>query len=132
MFIWNGYLVIERKDMYVGMVVRRLFPRDIGPRNRTTIKKIFDDWVYLEDVPGRSRFKKDMYKSTTPNKYEVTLVADIKHTKIRTGFLFKKYIPISDLTNKGRKICWKCSCKTEIRRDFNSFKLREFCPRCKI
>lgn len=34
--------------------------------------------------------------------------------------------------NKGRKECWKCSCKTELRRDFKDFSIREFCPRCKI
>lgn len=35
-------------------------------------------------------------------------------------------------SNEGRKTCLQCSCATELRRDFSTFKVREFCPRCKI
>ena len=34
--------------------------------------------------------------------------------------------------NKGRANCFKCNCRTEKRRDFVDFSIREFCPRCKI
>jgi len=37
-----------------------------------------------------------------------------------------------DLSNKGAIKCWKCSCPTEMRRDFADMTVREFCPRCKI
>lgn len=36
------------------------------------------------------------------------------------------------LTNEGRTTCINCHCPTENRRDFLTFKVREFCPRCKI
>lgn len=35
-------------------------------------------------------------------------------------------------SNKGRDKCFKCSCPTEDRRDFLTFEVRKFCPRCKI
>lgn len=36
------------------------------------------------------------------------------------------------LSNKGKDICLRCSCRTEKRRDFSDMSIREFCPRCKI
>lgn len=35
-------------------------------------------------------------------------------------------------SNKDRIKCFKCGCATENRRDFLTFEVREFCPRCKI
>lgn len=35
-------------------------------------------------------------------------------------------------SNKGLKECFFCSCPTEMKRDFKTFEVREFCPRCKI
>jgi len=37
-----------------------------------------------------------------------------------------------DISNKSLLKCWKCSCPTEMRRDFADMTVREFCPRCKI
>ena len=34
--------------------------------------------------------------------------------------------------NKNRKTCFKCRCKTLLRRDFSDMSIREFCPRCKV
>lgn len=36
------------------------------------------------------------------------------------------------LTNVGRKNCFKCRCLTELKRDFSTFSVREMCPRCKV
>jgi len=36
------------------------------------------------------------------------------------------------VSNKGKTNCLCCGCKTNMRRDFNDFSIREFCPRCKI
>jgi hypothetical protein len=44
------------------------------------------------------------------------------------------WLPFTDddrETNEGEKICIFCSCPTEKRRDFNTFKVRDMCPRCK-
>lgn len=42
------------------------------------------------------------------------------------------FVLAGDVTNKGRDKCVLCQCKTESRRDFNTFEVREMCPRCKI
>lgn len=34
-------------------------------------------------------------------------------------------------TNKGQKNCLSCQCKTEMKRDFSTMEVREFCPRCR-
>jgi len=39
-------------------------------------------------------------------------------------------VPV-DFSNKGRKKCVSCNCKTEMRRDFSDMTVREFCPRCR-
>lgn len=38
----------------------------------------------------------------------------------------------NELSNYNRSNCWKCGCKTEKRRDFNTFEIRDMCPRCRI
>lgn len=47
-------------------------------------------------------------------------------------FIIELNYPLKDLSNKGRPNCWKCQCKTEMKRDFNDMSIHEFCPRCKI
>jgi hypothetical protein len=39
---------------------------------------------------------------------------------------------VESFTNKGRKTCAGCGCKTEMKRDFGDMSIREFCPRCKV
>lgn len=34
-------------------------------------------------------------------------------------------------SNKGLKNCFNCNCPTEMKRDFSTMEVREFCPRCK-
>ena len=41
-------------------------------------------------------------------------------------------ISLENLCNKGQTKCLQCGCKTSMRRDFLTFEVREFCPRCKI
>jgi hypothetical protein len=36
-----------------------------------------------------------------------------------------------EYSNKGKKRCEYCNVPTLLKRDFNDFSIREFCPRCK-
>ena len=48
-----------------------------------------------------------------------------------TGILYAD--DVEEITsNKGQKNCFKCRCKTVMRRDFSNMSVREFCPRCKV
>jgi ribosomal protein S27AE len=63
---------------------------------------------------------------------------DPHHREIRLALsnFNKKWVLYSSYgesdTNEGRRTCRKCGCPTTMKRDFNTFKVRLFCPRCHI
>ena len=128
MFNWKDKTILEYKDLYVGMQVG-LFGCRCYDVMKTIITKLdpplntYPHSAVLFDNHIADRFWPDMYKEATPKSY--TNIIIIPETILKAD-----YKELS--SNEKRAKCFKCGCKTQMKRDFTTFNVREFCPRCKI
>lgn len=113
-------LTYEQLKMYGGRRVRIVLQDDPGPWDRKWIKDCEGSFVIQPNTLG-------VYVVG-----ESGAIWNIIRSEISLGYL-KVYLD-DDMpwTNKGREKCIFCGCPTESKRDFNTFEVREMCPRCKF
>jgi hypothetical protein len=113
-------------DLTVGSIYRRMILKDARIiKEGDSIKVDNANVIIIKEI-----YKYHMITRNSAGIDSCVRYCDFFTTTVPWSFIFED-TPIYT-SNKGLSKCFKCSCRTEMRRDFSDFSIREMCPRCKI
>lgn len=115
---WENCLLLKP-----GMEVKIIVHNPISVWERTVQELEDRTWIIVECDLARDRLYFRRVEETTAWKDQMSCLKAYYYMQIVGDF---------DYSSKGKLNCPQCGCKTEMKRCFQTFEVREFCPRCKI